>query len=110
MDRKETNLCVSLDVTTCHELLALADSLGPLVCCIKTHIDILTDFSQEFITKLLALQSKHDFCIFEDRKFADIGSTVEKQYSNGIYNIVQWSNITNCHSVPGEGIYISNKN
>lgn len=104
MERKQTNLCVSLDVTSCTELLSLADSLGPLVCCVKTHVDILSDFSHEFIKQLSELQLKHDFLIFEDRKFADIGSTVEKQYSEGIYRISSWADITNCHSVPGEGI------
>jgi orotidine-5'-phosphate decarboxylase len=104
MDRKSTNLCVSLDMTTCTEVLALADSLGPLVCCVKTHVDILTDFTPSFVQALLELQKVHDFIIFEDRKFADIGSTVEKQYSQGIYKIAEWSDITNCHTVPGEGI------
>ncbi|KAK7681124.1 orotidine 5'-phosphate decarboxylase [Cerrena zonata] len=105
MDSKKTNLCASVDVKTTKEFLDLIDQLGPFICLVKTHIDIIDDFSYEgTIVPLLELAKKHQFMIFEDRKFADIGNTVKSQYSGGAYKIAQWSDITNAHSITGNGI------
>ncbi|OOQ88765.1 hypothetical protein PEBR_11340 [Penicillium brasilianum] len=103
-EAKKSNVTVSADVTTTKELLDLADRLGPYIAVIKTHIDILSDFSEETITGLKALATKHNFLIFEDRKFIDIGNTVQKQYHNGTLRISEWSHIINCSVLPGEGI------
>ncbi|KAI8825152.1 Orotidine 5'-phosphate decarboxylase domain-containing protein [Fimicolochytrium jonesii] len=104
MDEKKTNLSVAVDVTEKKDLLRLADELGPYICVLKTHIDILTDFDPSVITTLTALAQKHNYLIFEDRKFADIGSTVAAQYAHGVYKIASWAHITNAHPVPGDGI------
>ncbi|KAI4805344.1 hypothetical protein KUCAC02_009967 [Chaenocephalus aceratus] len=92
------------DLTSSEELLQLADSLGPLVCILKTHVDILKDYTADFTQKLQALAEKHNFLIFEDRKFADIGNTVKHQYDGGVYQISSWSHMVNAHVVPGPGV------
>ncbi|EKM80136.1 hypothetical protein AGABI1DRAFT_120163 [Agaricus bisporus var. burnettii JB137-S8] len=102
--RKRSNLAVSVDVTQSSDFLAIIDAVGPLVCLIKTHIDILEDFDSNLINKLVELSKKHDFVIFEDRKFADIGNTVALQYSSGVHKIASWSHITNAHPVPGPSV------
>ncbi|KAG9317427.1 humps family-domain-containing protein [Chiua virens] len=122
MVKKKTNLSVSVDVTRKKDFLAIIDAVGPYICLIKayhflfrhqvsayepddkTHIDILEDYDPSVIVELQALSQKHEFLIFEDRKFADIGNTVALQYSSGIYKIASWAHITNAHAVPGPSI------
>lgn len=104
MTAKQSNLCVAADVCTKAELLSLAESIGPHICILKLHIDIIEDFDFDLIAKLAAIAAKHQFMLFEDRKFADIGATVEKQYGGGIYKISSWAQLVNAHSVPGDGV------
>jgi orotidine-5'-phosphate decarboxylase len=78
--------------------------LGPYIAVLKTHIDILSDFGPETIQGLTTLAQQHDFLIFEDRKFIDIGNTVQKQYKGGALRIHEWAHIVNASILAGEGI------
>ena len=71
---------------------------------LKTHIDIVSDFGHDTITGLTQLAQKHDFLIFEDRKFIDIGNTVQKQYRGGALKIHDWAHIVNASVLPGPGV------
>jgi len=104
MANKKTNLAVSADLTKKQQLLDLAEQTGPEICLFKTHIDILEDFDQQFITDLTAIAAHHNFLLFEDRKFADIGHTVQHQYQHGVYHIADWADIINAHSAPGPSV------
>ena len=78
--------------------------LGPYIAVLKTHIDIVDDFSSETTSGLVQLSQKHNFLIFEDRKFIDIGNTVQKQYSGGALRIHEWAHIVNAAVLPGPGV------
>lgn len=108
---KKSNLCLSADVTCATTLLELADKLGPSIVVLKTHYDIVSDWDSNIRTgtgaQLAALAAKHGFLIFEDRKFSDIGSTVQKQYTDGPGKAVEWAHITNAHILPGAAIVTS---
>ncbi|OAA54945.1 orotidine 5'-phosphate decarboxylase [Cordyceps fumosorosea ARSEF 2679] len=106
MDLKASNLCLSADVATAHELLYFADRIGPAIVVLKTHHDMVSgwDFHPQHGTgaKLAALARRHGFLIFEDRKFGDIGNTVELQYTSGSARIIEWAHIVNVNMVPGK--------
>lgn len=104
MESKKTNLCLSNDEIDAKRFLEVADQTGPYIAVLKSHIDIIRDFTPEVTKKLVQLSKKHNFMIFEDRKFADIGNTVKLQYSEGIYHIADWSSLVNVHIVAGPGI------
>jgi len=101
MSLKQSNLCFSADFTSFAELLKAAEELGPHICMLKTHVDILDDFSADKMQQLSELALRHNFLLFEDRKFADIGNTVRSQYSRGLFKISQWANIVNAHALTG---------
>lgn len=104
MDKKKTNVCVAIDVSTSERVLELATKLAPFVCAVKLHVDIIEDFSFEnLVEPLNQLSKQHSFLIFEDRKFADIGNTVKSQYSSGMFKIVDWAQLVTSHVVAGPG-------
>lgn len=78
--------------------------LGPHIAVFKTHIDIVSDFSEKTIQGLKDLSKKHNFMIFEDRKFVDIGNTVQKQYHGGALRISEWAHLVNASVLAGDGI------
>jgi hypothetical protein len=57
MAEKQSNLCVSVDLTDSAAALRIIDTVGPFVCCVKTHVDIMDDFSCEFVDELLQVSA-----------------------------------------------------
>jgi len=107
MSLKRSNLCLSADVTTSSALLRLADACGPHIAVLKTHADIVGDFTARTAAALQALAARHGFLVFEDRKFGDIGHTVQMQYTGGPLRIADWAPITNAHIFPGPAVVAS---
>lgn len=108
MDLKASNLCLSADVQTARDLLHLADEVGPSIVVLKTHYDLIAgwDYNPQTGTgaRLASLARKHGFLIFEDRKFCDIGKTVQMQYVAGTARIIDWAHITNVNIDAGKEV------
>ncbi|GAB6018452.1 orotidine-5'-phosphate decarboxylase [Chamberlinius hualienensis] len=101
METKRTNLAFAADFHSCEELLKTLDQVGPYICLVKLHVELLSDFTKSFIPRLQSLAENHNFLIYEDHKFSDIGSIVHSQYEHGFYGIVNWAHLTNAHPLPG---------
>lgn len=104
MATKQTTLCLAADLTDSTTILNLAEQVGPHICALKTHIDIVEDFHANLIEPLKEIAQRHNFVLFEDRKFADIGKTVELQYSKGLYKTSSWASLVTAHSLTGKGV------
>ncbi len=99
---KKSNLIASVDLTSAQDIINFLSIVGEDICAAKLHVDIIKDFSQEFIMELKSLSEKLQFLIIEDRKFADIGNTQFLQLSQGIYSIASWADMVTIHLIAGE--------
>src|SRR5690606_8421737 len=64
-------------------------------------IDTIADFDVETIVLLKELAKKHNFLLFEDRKFADIGHIAMQQFVSPPLNIADWADLVTVHVVAG---------
>ncbi len=99
--RKKSKIIFSADIVNSSDLLNTLDNIGKNICCAKLHSDSVIDFNQDTINSLLGLSKKHDFLLMEDRKLADIGSTMEKQLHYGNNQILKWADLITVHGLPG---------
>ncbi|MDR1877798.1 MAG: orotidine-5'-phosphate decarboxylase [Flavobacteriaceae bacterium] len=100
--KKKSNLIASLDVNTSREILDLAERVGEHVVAVKLHTDIISDFSEEYVSRLKKISQDKNFLLFEDRKFGDIGNTQQLQFEKGIYKISDWADLITSHVIAGE--------
>ncbi|MFH4975793.1 hypothetical protein AB6A40_002502 [Gnathostoma spinigerum] len=107
--KKKTCLCVAADLTSCEAVLKLARVIAPYICALKLHVDIIDDFSKDFIRKLTEIARNNNFVILEDRKLADTGKTVVDQLTRGVYGICSWADVVTVHALPGSSILSSVK-
>ena len=98
---KKSNIIFSADVIRSEELISILEKIGKYICCAKLHSDSIIDFNDNTVSLLLSLAKKHNFLLMEDRKLADIGSTMEKQLIFGSNKILKWADLITVHGLPG---------
>lgn len=104
MSEKESNLCLALDEPDPNRFLMLAEAIAPEIAVLKTHVDTIEGYSGKITVELSNLAREHNFLIYEDRKFADVGQTVKNQYTKGIFHIIEWADVVNAHAISGPGL------
>jgi uridine monophosphate synthetase len=97
---KKSNIILSCDLIKSCEILEMINKIGEYIIAIKLHSDLIQDFNDDFIEKLITLKKKYNLLIIEDRKFSDIGSIVIKQM-NGPLRIKDWADMVTTHTICG---------
>ena len=101
--RKQSLVCLAADRSTMAGLHQLIDEVGEHIAALKTHVDLVDDWSKDAWEVFCQKAKKADLLIFEDRKFADIGKITNKQMG-GIYDIRSWSDLVTSHLISGPDI------
>ena len=101
--RKQTLVGLAADMRSIGELIGLVEEVGPHIAALKTHVDMVDDFSRESWQGLVDSAKKHDLLLFEDRKFADIGKVSQNQMA-GVHDIRSWADIVTAHRISGPDI------
>lgn len=101
--KKKTLVCLAADMTSVSELISLVKDVGPYIAALKTHVDLVDDFSVEKWNILIDLAKEHELLLFEDRKFADIGKISQQQMA-GVHDIRNWADIVTAHRISGPDI------
>jgi len=101
--QKQSLVCLAADRNTMSGLLELINEVGPYIAALKTHVDLVDDWSPEGWEGFCEAAKQHNLLIFEDRKFADIGK-ISKSQMSGIYDIRSWSDIVTAHLISGPDI------
>lgn len=100
---KQSLVCLAADRNTMAGLFELMEAVGPHVAALKTHVDLVDDWSPEAWGAFCKAANEADLLIFEDRKFADIGKISRSQMA-GIYDIRSWSDLVTAHLISGPDI------
>jgi len=100
---KQTLVVLAADLDSTAELVHLINEIGPYIAALKTHVDMVDDYSKESWQEVVEAAHSHGLLLFEDRKFADIGRVSQTQMG-GVYDIRSWADIVTAHRVSGPDI------
>ena len=100
---KQSLVCLAADRNTMAGLFELIEAVGPHVAALKTHVDLVDDWTPEAWSRFCKAAHEANLLIFEDRKFADIGKISRSQMA-GVYDIRSWSDLVTAHLISGPDI------
>ena len=101
--KKRSLVVLAADLPSIGEIVEIISKLGSRICVLKTHVDMVEDFTPAGWSDVVDAARGEDVLLFEDRKFADIGRVAQTQMG-GHYNIASWADIVTSHSVSGPDV------
>jgi orotidine 5'-phosphate decarboxylase subfamily 1 len=100
---KQSLVCLAADRNTMAGLFSLIEDVGEHVAALKTHVDLVDDWTAEAWAEFCQAAHEANLLIFEDRKFADIGKISRAQMA-GVYDIRSWSDLVTAHLISGPDV------
>ena len=100
---KQSLVVLAADRYTMSGLTSLLDEVSESVVALKTHVDLVVDWTAQAWAGFCETAHAHGMLIFEDRKFADIGK-ISRDQMGGVYDIRSWSDLVTAHLISGPDI------
>ena len=100
---KQSLVVLAADKRTMEELNQLIDEVGDHISALKTHVDLIDDWSKEGWGDFISKAKQKRLLIFEDRKHGDIGKIAKKQMG-GVYNSRVWADLITAHLISGVSV------
>jgi len=100
---KQSMVVLAADRQTMAGLNELLDEVAPYVSALKTHVDLVEDWTLGAWADFCARAKVEDMLIFEDRKHGDIGKIARDQMG-GVYDSRSWSDLMTAHLISGPSV------
>lgn len=101
--KKCSLVVLAADKSTMFEMNQLLDEVGDYVSALKTHVDLIDDWTKEGWMSFISKAKKKNLLIFEDRKHGDIGKIARNQMG-GIYDSRSWADLITAHLISGPSV------
>lgn len=100
---KQSMVVLAADRYTMDDLNQLLDDVAPHVSALKTHVDLVDDWTPESWGEFCVRAKDADMLIFEDRKHGDIGRVARDQMG-GVYDSRSWADLMTAHLISGPSV------
>ncbi len=100
---KQSMVVLAADVYTMADLNNLLEEVAPHVSALKTHVDLVDDWTPKAWDEFCNRAKDADMLIFEDRKHGDIGKIARDQMG-GVYDSRSWADLMTAHLISGPSV------
>ncbi len=100
---KQSMVVLAADRSSMAGLNQLLDAVSDHVVALKTHVDLVDDWSPDAWAEFCSRAKDAGMLIFEDRKHGDIGRIARDQMG-GIYDARSWADLMTAHLISGPSV------